>query len=120
MLIKTIVLDKSCNPVFQSQVEVDALYLMIAAESREQLCREKGAEFTAGWIPFLGKELIKEMESGKRGDPIDYAAINIALAAWLFGSIYGGIDAEAFRKSDLEFTITHEGIVKYTRSLSSV
>ena len=118
MIIKTRILDNSFRPIFDAETEIDALRLMITAESREAFALEKGEKFTAGAIPFFGQALIKDMQSGKRGDAIDLAAVNVALVAWLHDSIYGGVSAESFVKCDLEFTMTQEGIVKYDRYLS--
>lgn len=119
MFIKTRVLDEKWNPVFEAETEVDAIYLMLVSESREELVRSKGADWAAGAIPFFGQELINAMKSGQQGHPIEKAAIEVAMAAWLFDSIYGGLDAEAFVKSNLEFTMMPGGAVKYDRRPSS-
>ena|ERR1035437_10161836 len=115
MIIKTKVLDDSFTPIFVAQTEIDALSLMTTAESREAFAREKGQAFTAGAIPYFGQELIKCMQAGKHGDSIENEAIQVAMVAWLHDSIYGGVTAESFVKSDLEFTMTLDGIVKYDR-----
>ena len=41
--------------------------------------------------------------------------MNAAMAAWLCDSIYDGVTAEAFIRSDIAFTILSNGAVKYER-----
>ena len=120
MLIKTRVLDEMWNPVFQGQTEVDAQNLMRAAESREAIVRIKGADWAIGAIPFFGHQLVRAMKSGQRGDAVDKAAVNVALAAWLSDSVHSELGAETFMQYDLEFTISHEGVVKYDRLPGSI
>ncbi len=115
MLIETRVLNEAQILVFHARTQIDALNLMILAESREDLVRQKGAIWAAGVIPFLGQELIKVMRSEQLGDAIDKAAIDVAMAAWLSESIYEGLDAETFVQSNLEFTMMPGGAVKYDR-----
>lgn len=115
MLITTRVLDKSLNSVFQAHTEIDARNLVTVAKSREELARSKGPDWTAGAIPVFGKKLIDVMRTAALGDEIDRAAIDVAMAAWLFDSAYGGLNEEAFIQCDLEFTMLQDGTVKYDR-----
>ena len=115
MLIKTRVLDKSLQTVFQAHTEISAENLIEVARSREALVRSKGANWAADAIPVFGKRLIDLMRSQTLGDEVDNAAIQVAMAAWLYDSIYGGLDADTFVRSDLQFTMRPDGAVEYTR-----
>lgn len=115
MLVKTVVLDSNMQEVFAHEMEINALRLMVAAESREEQARKKGAEWTSGAIPFFGGELINAIRGKHSADKVEQQAINVAMCAWLFDSIYCGVTAEAFAKSDLVFTMLPGGAVKYDR-----
>jgi tRNA(fMet)-specific endonuclease VapC len=115
MRIETKVIGEAGDVVFQGQTEVDALALMVMAETRENLARSKGRAFTEGAIPFFGAQLVEAARSGKSEAEVGKEAMNVALAAWLADSIYGGVTAEAFMKSDLRFTMYPGGAVKYDR-----
>lgn len=115
MRIETQVVDEAGRLVFQGQTEVDALALMVMAETRENLAHSKGRAFTEGAIPFFGAQLVEVARSGKSQAEVENAALDVALAAWLADSIYGGVTAEAFMKSNLRFTMYPGGAVKYDR-----
>ncbi len=115
MLIKTRVLDESLNTVFQAHTTINARNLIEMTKPREALARSKGPEWTAGAIPVFGKLLVDLMRSATLGDDVDDAAIHVAMAAWLHDSVYGGLDADTFASSDLEFTMLPGGAVKYDR-----
>jgi hypothetical protein len=115
MRIETRAVDEAGQLVFQGRTEVDALALMVMAESRESLARSKGRAFTAGAIPFFGAQLVEAARSGKEQHELKKAALDVALFAWLVDSIYDGVTAEAFMKSDLRFTMLPGGAVKYDR-----
>ena len=115
MRIETLAVDDTGQLVFQGQTEVDALNLMVMAETRESLVRSKGRAFTAGAIPFFGAQLVEAARSGKGQREVEKAALDVALAAWLVDSIYDGVTAETFMNSDLRFTMFPGGAVKYDR-----
>lgn len=119
MQITTVVLDEAGAPRFNAEVQVDPISLMVLAETREDLVRSKGAEWAAGAIPFWGKQLADAAVSARPQAEIEQVAIQVAIAAWLFDSVYGGIEAELFAHSDLHFTVTPQGAVKYDRYLRS-
>jgi len=115
MRIETQAVDEAGQLVFRGQTEVDALALMVMAETRESLARSKGRAFTEGAIPFFGAQLVEAARLGKGQAEVDKAAVDVALAAWLVDSIYGGVTAEVFMKSNLRFTMYPGGAVKYDR-----
>jgi hypothetical protein len=119
MRIETRVIDVSGRVAFEGATEVDALALMVMAESREDLARSKGRAFTEGAIPFFGAQLVEAARSGKGQAELEKAAIEVALVAWLVDSIYDGVGAEAFMKSNLRFTMYPGGAVKYDRMPAS-
>ena len=88
MQIETLAVDETGHIRFQAMHEVDAVALMVMAETREELARSKGRAFTEGAIPFFGAELIEAARGGKRKDDIHKAAVDVALAAWLVDSLY--------------------------------
>lgn len=115
MRIETRVLDGSGRVAFEVGTEVDALALMVMAETREDLARSKGRAFTEGAIPVLGAQLAEAARLGKDQAALEKAALEVALVAWLVDSIYGGVTAEAFMKSNLRFTMYPGGAIKYDR-----
>jgi hypothetical protein len=115
MQVKTRVLDETGQPVFQGHTKINAQNLILVAKSREAFVREKGEAWAADAIPVLGKELIKLMKTEQLGEVMDNAAITVAMAAWLNESVYCGLPADRFMASDLEFVMSHDGIVAYTR-----
>lgn len=117
MQITAVVLDEAGVPRVNAEVQVDPISLIVLAETREDLVRRKGAEWAAGAIPFWGKQLADAAVSERPQAEIEQAAIQVAIAAWLFDSVYGGIDAELFVHSNLHFTVTPQGAVQYDRYL---
>jgi hypothetical protein len=115
ILIETMVIDEAGQLAFDGLTEVDGLSLMVLAESREDLARSKGRGFTEGAIPFFASELVNVVRRGEPQEAVDKAAIDVALAAWLVDSIYGGVSAEAFLSSKLRFTMVPGGAVRYDR-----
>jgi hypothetical protein len=115
MLIKTCVLDESLNTVFQAHTEISAHNLIEIAKSREALVRSKGRSWAADAIPVFGMKLISLMRSATLGVEVDDAAIQVAMAAWLFDSIYADLDADTFARSELQFTMLSNGAVEYKR-----
>lgn len=115
MLIHAYKANADSKPELIAKTEVDALNLMIAAESREQIARDKGRVWTEGAVPFWAQEMVKAMESYKSRKELESHATNVAMAAWLSDSIYSGLTAEQFAGSDLVFTLLPNGAVKYDR-----
>ena len=113
MMISATVLDETLAPIFEYHTEVDQLRLMILAESREDNVRQKGAQWAAGGVSHCGKEFINKFHASNEPAPdFEMEAANIALALWLYQSIFLGVKAESFMKTDLEFFITPDGIVQ--------
>ena len=115
MLIHAYKTDLDLKPELIAKTEVDALNLMIAAESREHVAREKRRVWTEGAVPFWAQEMVKAMESHQPLKELERHATNAAMAAWLADSIYSGLTAEQFAVSDLVFTLLPSGAVKYDR-----
>lgn len=115
MLIKIRVLDESLNTVFQAHTEISAHNLIEVAKSRAALARRNGPSWAADAVPVFGNMLINLMRSETLGDEVDNAAIQVAMAAWLYDSIYGALDADTFARSDLQFTMLPDGAVEYKR-----
>ncbi|PIL42547.1 hypothetical protein CR105_23985 [Massilia eurypsychrophila] len=115
MLIQTYAVNGEFGTTFIAQTEIDALGLMVAAESREQEARRRGRVWTAGAVPFFAQELITAMRARKPRKELELEAVNAAMSAWLCDSIYDGVTAEQFIASDLIFTVLPGGAVKYDR-----
>lgn len=115
MLVKTRVLDVHDNTAYECELEVDAISLMLVAESREDMVRERGADWAAAAVPVLAREMVTSMQAGKPKSEIEREAVDVAMTTWLFGSIYGGLDAETFVRSDLHFNILPDGTVVHNR-----
>ena len=118
MVITAIVLDQNGNPMREVEVPVDPISIMVLAETREEVMRSKGAGWAAGMISYLGKQLADIAAADSSQAEVENAAIQVAIASWLYDSIYGNLEAELFAKSNLHFIVSREGAVKYDRYLS--
>lgn len=110
-------LNNNCDIIFQSTTEIDPQILLEVAKSRENMVANRGESWAADAIPALGKNLVEVALAGNLGDAVDKAAMEVTMAAWLYESIFKGLDSIAFIKSNLNFTMTGNGIVRYTRTL---
>ena len=115
MILKLQVLDELLEPMFQVQTEINALHLVVVAESREATARDRGEAWTVGAITFFAKTLIDLMNAGVSGEAVERAAVDLAMAAWLHDSIYRGVDEDLFLRCELEFTLQQDGTVEYER-----
>lgn len=116
MEIVTRVLNQEGNGfTFEGVVKINGEALISIAKSKEKLVREKGAEFTQGAIPFWGGELVKLTKQGLIGTEVEETAIQVAMAAWLFEHVYGGLSRKTFLQSSLVFTMYPGGAVRYDR-----
>jgi hypothetical protein len=95
---------------------VDPVALMVMAESREALVRAKGAEFAMGAVPHFAAELVALVKANAAQKALEMSALNVAMAAWLADSVFGGLTAEEFVRSDLRFTLLPTGAVMYQRA----
>lgn len=118
MAIEAYVMDGAGQPKLLKRTTVDPIALMVMAESREELVRSKGQQFAQGAVPHFGAELIEAVSNNLPAKDLERIAINVAMSAWLADSIYGGLSAEAFAKSDLRFTMYPGGAVAYQRVLA--
>lgn len=115
MKIHTIVLDEDGSRNFEGEDQFNIEELFKFAQSREQLSRDNGKEWTAGAVPFFGGEVVKAVDSGEHQD-ITRAIIKLVMSTWLYESLYCGITADDYRVSDMQFSISHDGMVTYTRN----
>ena len=115
MLIRTIVLDKTSSPVFRGKTEIDFDNLLTVAKTREELVRHKGSEWASNAVPAFARDLCEHLKSKDLGESLDKAAMNLALAAWLFDTIYRGLTIDDYVERELVFTIAHDGQVKFER-----
>jgi len=100
---------------FFVQMNVAALPIMIAAEAREQLARQKGRVFTEGAVPFFMSELVKAVGSNAPQSKIEHCLCDLAMMVWLVESIFNNLTAEEFIKSHLVFSFLPGGAVKFDR-----
>ena len=114
MKVKTLILNADGDPHFQSEDNITVELLIELAKSREDMAREKGADWTAGAVSFFGSEIVKEVNTGEHDD-VTKAIYSMLMAAWLFDSMYCGISAAHYCQSELQFTITSDGVVVYNR-----
>lgn len=115
MKIHTIVLNEDGSQNFEGEDQFDIDELFKLAKSREQLSLNNGKEWTAGAVPFFGGEVVKAVDSGDHQD-VTRAIIKLVMSTWLYESLYCGITAADYRGSDMQFSITHDGMVTYTRN----
>ena len=118
MLLNTRVLDVTGKTIFDGHLQIDPVALLVVAEEREAFVREQGADWAAGAVPYLAQQLVNALRGGQPRSEVQQAAIQLALATWLYDSIFAGLDGETFVRSDLYFTITHDGIVRHDRVLA--
>lgn len=115
MLIRVYSADSEMRTSLIGEAHVDALRLMIMAESREAEARKRGRAWTAGAVPFFAQELIASAQARKPKEEIEIHAASAAMAAWLCDSIYDGVSAELFARCDIVFTLLPNGAVQYDR-----
>jgi hypothetical protein len=115
MFISVYNMDQTMQTGLIIKTEVDALSLIIVAESREDEARNRGRAWTAGVVPFNAQELMSAAKMKKSIKEIERYAFSAAMAAWLCDSIYDGVPAEEFTQSDVVFTLLPDGAVKYDR-----
>ena len=84
------------------------------AKAKKQNARIKGEEWTRGAISFFGSEVVTAVNTGENKD-VTKAVIELVLVTWVYEEMYLGATTDTFRKSDLNFTITNDGIVMQTR-----
>jgi len=114
MKVTTLVLNANGEPHFRGEDSFDIMNLFAVAESREQTARDRGAEWTNGAVSFFGSEVVKAVDFGEHAD-VSKAICDMLMAVWLFDSLYCGISEDQYLQSDMEFTISHDGAVAYTR-----
>ncbi len=115
MKVTTLVLNADGDPHFRSEDNFDIVNLFAVAKSREQMARDKGAEWTAGAVSFFGSEVVKAVDFGEHDD-VSKSIIDMLMAAWLFDSLYSGVSEGQYLESDMEFTISHDGVVAHNRA----
>lgn len=114
MKVRTLILNADGDPHFQSEDDINVESLIEIAKPREDMAREKGADWTAGAISFFGSEIVKAVNTGEHDD-VTKAIFQMLMATWLFDSLYCGISVAHYRQSELQFTITSDGVVAHTR-----
>ncbi|WP_019303584.1 hypothetical protein [Xanthomonas oryzae] len=117
MKVTTILLDTAGEIAHRMAISMNALMLTVAAEARQDMARDHVADWAAGAVTFFGTEILKAFQSNKpdRDREMERSMMSLAMAVWVCDSVYGGLAAETFVASDLRFTITHDGIVRYDR-----
>lgn len=114
MKVMTLVLNADGELHFQSEDQFNIEKLFEITKTREQISRDKGAEWTAGAVSFFGGEVVKAVNTGEHDD-VSKAVIQMLMAAWLFDSLYCGVTAAHYLESDMKFTIAADGAVVHTR-----
>lgn len=101
--------------IFEGSTSVDGTHLVAMSESRVALARSKGRVFTEGAVPFFATELLKAAQQDAPDDELEEQSFNVAMAAWLASSLYGGVSEDDFVNSNLHFTLLANGAVKFDR-----
>jgi hypothetical protein len=114
MLLTTRVVAEA-RVAYETTAEIDGPKLIATAQSRENLVRERGQEWTAGAITAFAQEFVEAAEQRYEEAEVGLLATNLAMTAWLNDSIFGGVTAEDFLQSHLIFTISGEDDVSYAR-----
>jgi len=114
MKVTTLILNTKGEPHFESVDHLNTEQLVSFAKDREQLAREKGAEWTMGAVTFFGSELVKAVNTGEHKD-VSMAVTNMVMAAWLLDSLYCGVTVDQYRESDFRFVVADNGAVAHTR-----
>lgn len=114
MLIQVRIFDEAQQEIAFFQTEINPHGLFKVAKTREEFVREKGADFAQGAVPFCGGEFIKAVQS-EDIKAIEKSAMEAAMAAWLFDSIYGGLSEAEYAKSTLQFNLHPTGMVVFNR-----
>ena len=114
MKIHTVVLNEDGSPNFEGEDQFNIDELFKFAQSREQLSRDNGKEWAAGAVSFFGGGVLQAVKAGEHNE-IAKAIIKLVVSTWLYESLYCGITKDDYRSSALKFSITHDGMVTYTR-----
>ncbi|MFC0269631.1 hypothetical protein [Kushneria aurantia] len=114
MLIKVRVFDEKQEEVVFYQTEINADAMIKIAEPRVGMVQEKGKAWAQGAVPFFGKQLVDAVKLDDEKE-VEKNAIQAAMSAWLFDSIFEGVTAQQFKASDLDFSLHPTGMVVYRR-----
>ena len=114
MRITTLVLNENGDPHFQAEDQIDIDGLFEIAKTKKQNARNKGEEWTRGAISFYGSEVVTAVNTGENKD-VTNAINGLLLVTWIYEEMYLGATTDSFRQFDLNFTITHGGVVMQTR-----
>lgn len=115
MMISATILDASLAPVFEYHTEIDQLRLMILAESREDRVRQKGATWAEGGVAHFGKACVDKFNAAQEQAPdLEKELTDTVMALWLYQSLFMGIKAESFMKTNLDLRISPDGTVQST------
>lgn len=117
MKINTVVLDEAFEIVFRGTTLVNAHEIVKIAAERSVVALQKGEKWTRGAISYMAEELIKEVQREVLGKSIDKSAMELALVTWVYELNFCGLDVKTFVSSDLVFTMSHNGIVKYDHTI---
>lgn len=115
MILTVRVLDDAGAIAYHDDFPIDGMTLIVASEAREPMAREKGATWTAGAVPAFGCELAAATRQGVDRDKIHKLTIQMAMAAWVLDSVFGGLSAEDFLQTDSLFTVAANGVVRHDR-----
>lgn len=119
MDIAITIMDSTNGIAHRSRQTVDALMLAVVSEPRQDMAREKGPDWTHGAITFFGLELAKAIQLRVPSVEIDRLVMNLAIAVWVFSSVFEGLTAENFVDSNLSLTVTPDGMVRCERLAKS-
>lgn len=113
MLIKTHVLNLSGVAMLHATTAISAQAFFKIGESRLELASKQTQEWAAEIILHFGEQLVALTKSGTLGEQIDHAAVQVAVSAWVFDTLYENLEPDTFMYSDLELSIYLDGAIEY-------
>lgn len=114
MIIQVRVFDEAQKEIVFYQTEINLQGLFQVAKSRAKTFREKGSAFAQGAVPFFGAEFVKAVQNNDE-KAIETSAMQAAMAAWLYDSIYGDVTEAMYEGSSLQFNLHPMGMVVCNR-----
>jgi hypothetical protein len=114
MKVTALVLNGQGEPHYRQEAHYNVEGMIKAAETREAVVREAGANKMVNIITYSGKEYVNAVNTGEYDD-MDKALANLTLMLWLFETVCAGMDIETICGHDFDVTIADNGAVKFTR-----
>ncbi|KVN40321.1 hypothetical protein WT12_28885 [Burkholderia territorii] len=107
------VLNAAREPHFRSVDDLETEAFLELAASRKSAMQALSKDIAEGSVTYYAGELVKAVNEGERPD-VDRAVMSMAMCTWLVDEIFGNMDADLLRRSDLHIVVRHDSAVART------